>query len=257
MTTRALFVSDIHIGAPDDPRSILFCEFLDKCMTLPVSQLFLVGDIFDFWISDRKYLTERYAVIVAKIQRLIESGVRVHYFEGNHDLDLHAFWQKKLGAEVHAGAAYFHVGSLTVRVEHGDQMDPSDRGYLFLRWFLRTSFMVWLGRKLPERAVQWIGQRASATSRGYTTQVKTVTDDLTRAKIRKHAVREFARKPFDLLIAGHVHVREDALQVVSGGTFRSINLGTWLKEPVVLEISGTAAEFREIKDFLRDRAEKK
>lgn len=257
MTIRALFVSDIHISAPDDARAVLFGELLDQCLRSQVSQLFLAGDIFDFWIADRTYFRERYAGLVGKIRRLIESGVRVHYFEGNHDLDLRAFWQHKLGAEVHSEAAYFHVGSLTIRVEHGDQMDPEDKGYLFLRWLLRTGVVVWLGRHLPGRWVQWIGRRASAQSRDYTTQVKVASDAEARAKIRTHACAAFERRPFDVLVSGHVHVSEDSVQVVSGGSFRCIGLGTWLKEPMLLEVDGTTSVLKGVNDFLRERAEKK
>ncbi len=257
MTIRALFVSDIHISAPDDARALLFGELLDQCTISQVSQLFLVGDIFDFWIADRTYFKERYAGLTSKIRRLIESGVRVHYFEGNHDLDLRAFWQHKLGAEVHSEAAYFHVGSLTIRVEHGDQMDPNDTGYLFLRWLLRTRVLVWLGRNLPGSWVQWIGQRASAQSRDYTTQVKVTTDEEARAKIRTHARQVFERRPFDVLVSGHVHVGEDSLQVVNSGSFRCIGLGTWLKEPMLLEVDGTTSVLKGVNDFLLKHEEKK
>jgi UDP-2,3-diacylglucosamine hydrolase len=251
--TRALFVSDIHISSPDDPKYVLFGRFLDQCLSEHIDQLFLVGDIFDFWIADRRYLVRAYADVIDKIQKLIESGVRVHYFEGNHDLDLRAFWQDKLGAEVHSGPAFFHVGPVIVRVEHGDQMDPEDRGYLFLRWLLRTPILVWLGRWLPEFVVKRIGQRASAASRDYTSQIKTTSDREARFKIRAHAEKAVAMKPFDVLVSGHVHVSEYSLQVAHGHAYRCVNLGTWLKEPLVFEIHGAAMELKELKDFLGDK----
>jgi UDP-2,3-diacylglucosamine hydrolase len=244
--SRALFVSDIHISSPKDPKYRLFSDFLDKCATLELDHLFLVGDIFDLWVADQSFFIETYHHIAERLSRLKTLGVEVHYFEGNHDLDLKAYWQKQLGFDVHSQAAYFKLGPLQVRVEHGDQMDPDDRGYLFLRWFLRTKPMVLLGRGLPGAAVKFIGTRASHASRDYTTNVKSASDDEAREKIRKHALSVFKERPFDLFVSGHVHVSEDSKQ----HHFRCINLGTWLKEPLVLDVAGANVQLKTVAEFL-------
>jgi UDP-2,3-diacylglucosamine hydrolase len=108
-------------------------------------------------------------------------------------------------------------------------MDPDDRGYLFLRWLLRTRIVVFLGRYLPNFLVAIIGRRASRSSRDYTSTVKAATDEEVRAKIRTHANRVFsADSPFDILISGHVHVAEDSSEEFQGSQIRCINMGTWL-----------------------------
>jgi UDP-2,3-diacylglucosamine hydrolase len=248
--SRSLFVSDIHISSPDDPKLGLFSEFLEKCKVIRPDHLFLVGDIFDLWIADRGYFIENYADIVKKIVQLKLLGTKVHYFEGNHDLDLKLYWQHKMGLDVQDSAAYYKLGSLDVRVEHGDQMDPSDHGYLFLRWLLRTRFMRGLGRALPNAVIRWIGQRASQASRGYTTTTKSASDDAVRAKIHTHASKVFKQKPFHLFVSGHVHVREDSSVEADGNRFRCINLGTWLKEPLVLDIQDDSLSLRPLDEFL-------
>lgn len=258
--SRALFISDIHISSPDDERAGLFRLFLSKCLEVKPSDLFLVGDIFDLWISDRPYFVNRYVEIIALIRALRNAGVRIHYFEGNHDLDLRRFWQTEMGCEVYSEAAYFDLNGLRVRVEHGDQMDPDDQGYLFLRWFLRTRPMVWLGRLLPNSLVAKIGERASNASRKYTSEVKTATDEAAVLKIRAHAGQSCAVKPFDLFVSGHVHVAEFSQQtayVVKDGDgggereFRCVNLGTWLKEPLVLDLQGKDARLVPVREFLK------
>lgn len=206
-----------------------------------------MGDIFDLWIADRRYFVDRYPTVIAKMRKLIAAGIHIHYFEGNHDLDLRPFWQHKLGVDVQSEAAFFEVGTFKLRVEHGDQMDPTDKGYLFLRWLLRTVVVVWLGRHLPNWLVAKIGVRASHGSRAYTTQVKTASDDEARKKIRAHAHKMYAEKPFDILVSGHVHARED----FSLADYRCVNMGTWLKEPLVFEIKGDVAVLKSVEDFLR------
>lgn len=254
---RALFVSDIHISSPDDERAGLFRLFLSKCLEVRPTDLFLVGDIFDLWIADRPYFVHRYVEIIALIRSLVKAGVKVHYFEGNHDLDLRHFWQHELECIVQSEAAYFDLSGLRVRVEHGDQMDPDDTGYLFLRWLLRTKFMVWLGRLLPNSLVAKIGERASNASRKYTTELKTATDEASILKIRAHAGQACAVNPFDLFVSGHVHVAEFSLQtayIVKDGAekeFRCVNLGTWLKEPLMLDLKDGRPALIPVREFIK------
>lgn len=233
---KALFVSDIHITNRHDPRADSFLKFLNQIDPKQVSHLFLVGDIFDLWIADRRYFVEEYAEIIETLKELREKGVSIHYFEGNHDLDLRIFWEKELGVQVHDCAQYFKLGGKVVRVEHGDQMDPEDRGYLFLRWFLRTPLMVWLGRHLPDFVVRWLGWRMSAASRKYTSEVRSVSDEGAVAKVEAHARRVFNEMPFDVFVSGHVHVLMDKVISVGDRSFRYVNLGTWLKKEFVLEL---------------------
>lgn len=243
---RALFVSDVHIKASQDPKCEAFLRFLKRCREIQVDDLFLVGDIFDLWIADRDFFIANYALVVESLKALHDSGTRVHYFEGNHDLDLDVFWREQLGFFVYDRASFFEIGDYTVRVEHGDQMDPEDRGYLFLRWFLRTPLMRWMGRNLPNAWVKWIGEKASGASREYTTSIKAATDEQVQSKIERHAYKVFEKRPFDILVSGHVHVADDRFFVVHGAKFRSVNLGTWLREPLVFEIHGEKARLIQV-----------
>jgi UDP-2,3-diacylglucosamine hydrolase len=250
--SRAIFVSDIHISSAGDPKYQMFLRFLDACLRNRIRELFLVGDIFDFWIADRAFLTREYAECIVKLRQIVQMGIRVHYFEGNHDLDLGVFWQNSVGAMVYTDASYFNVDGLRVRVEHGDLMDPEDTGYLFLRRLLRHPFFVFLGRYLPAPVLRWIGQKASLKSRGYTTEVKTATDEEVRVKIRKHSMSIFRRSPYDIIVSGHVHVAEDHEEVMALRTFRIVNLGTWLKKPILLDIKDRTVELRTVEEFLAE-----
>jgi UDP-2,3-diacylglucosamine hydrolase len=228
----AVFVSDVHIASPDSERSELFTRFLESLSyEAGVRHLCLLGDIFDLWVADHGYFVDRYARIIGEVRRLKEEGVEVSYFEGNHDLYLRHFWERKLGVTVHGGPAMVRFGDRLVRLEHGDQMDPDDRGYLFLRWFLRTPPIHFLNRSLPGSLIRRIGERASASSRHYTSNTKTIDSSDAVRKIREHAEKVHAEDPFDLIISGHVHIRDDCELESGNGRFRSVNLGSWYDRP--------------------------
>lgn len=247
----AYFVSDLHLKSPEDRNTQVFRGFLASLLKNAQSagtserptHLFLVGDIFDLWIGGHDYFVRSFSDIVELIRSLVANGVEVHFFEGNHDLHLAPFWRDKLGVQVHTEARYFELGGQVVRVEHGDQMNPDDKGYLFLRWFLRTPVMKTAALRLPSAIVSAIGERASRASRNYTSTAKELSDERIRSIIRKHVEKTYRERAFDLLISGHVHVRDDQRLEIDGKKIRSVNLGSWFDEPKAFELTPERAEF--------------
>ncbi len=243
-STEAYFLSDIHLESLDQPHARVLIGFLDDLVTrVPATHLFLVGDIFDFWLGGHPYFVRKFAPIVDHLERIVASGVEVHYFEGNHDLYLRDFWQDRVGVRVHGGAHLFHLGALRVRVEHGDLLDPTDRGYRFLRWLLRTPTIAFAGSRLPGGLLARIGRAASRTSRRYTSRHKTISEDRALFTIRSHAKRLIAQEPFDLIITGHVHVRDDHSFEFGGRRIRSVNLGSWAEGPCTFRIGQDGQKF--------------
>lgn len=240
----ALFVSDIHIESMQDPKAVKFLAYLQGLSATNCSHLFLLGDIFDFWIADHEHFVKRYEPLLAELGRLKSVGIEVHYFEGNHDLHLKEFFQRELGVQIHEGPQYFNLYDKKLRIEHGDQMDPEDKGYLFLRWLLRTPLMRWLSFQLPGFAVAKIGEASSSASRNYTSEIKKISQDRARQKIRLHAEKSYTDEAFDLIVSGHMHVR-DNITLTSGA--KSWNLGTWLEEPGYLLLNEKSLQWVSLK----------
>jgi UDP-2,3-diacylglucosamine hydrolase len=242
---KAYFLSDIHISSIEEPKTHWLLDFFRTIKsTNDMSHLYLMGDIFDLWVAGHKYFVDRFLAVIEELRRLKSLGVEIHYFEGNHDLYLDHFFGKVCGFQIHRSSANFNLGGLRVRAEHGDEMDPNDRGYIFLRWLLRTPVLEWLAPRLPEWIVVWLGERMSAASRHYTSEVKTISQEKTREVFRRHAEAVWNNgTAYDLLVSGHVHViddykftpqLEDSAMRGHGDTLRPspgevrvINLGSW------------------------------
>jgi len=243
----AYFVSDLHLTSSEHPRATLFTSFLRFLSAGEnVSHLFLLGDIFDLWLADHQYFVDEYRSIIAEITRLKDEGAEIHYFEGNHDIHLRSFWEDRLGLLVHDGPIHVELCNQTLRLEHGDQMDPDDRGYRFLRWFLRTPPIRFLICHLPGALIVRLGERASATSRTYTSESKTISDHEAVAKIRKHARKAYAERRFDVIVSGHVHIRDDCILQEGPRRYRSVNLGSWLDAPCYLKLDGSGLRLLEL-----------
>lgn len=244
MEPLAYFVSDIHLKEKDEVNAQVFIRFLRNLREEgKVTHLFLVGDIFDLWVGPHGYFIEKFHPVVEEIDRLVQKRVEVHYFEGNHDLHLQKYWEDKLGVKVHCEPQMFDIAGIRIRVEHGDLIDPEDRGYRFLKWTLNTPAMKILAHKMPERIVSLIGENASQASRHYTTYTKTITAQDVIQKIRQHAYRVVPKDPFDLMVTGHLHIRDDYTFRHGDREVRSVNLGTWLAEPCAFTVSEKKQEF--------------
>lgn len=227
----AKFVSDMHIRGPEDSRLSKFESLLRSSLSDGTTHLFLVGDIFDLWVGSHSFFQQRYKGVVDLIRQLRAQKVEIFYFEGNHDLHLQNLWSKELDCRVFVAPEYFDIAGLRVRVEHGDQMNPSDTGYLFLRSVLRTSFVKGLAEFLPGSTIQRIGDWMSRTSRKWTSSsLKARNESSIKKMIRDHAKRSLKEgPPFQLFVSGHVHVRDDVTWTdeASGKEVRSVNLGWW------------------------------
>ena len=265
---KAYFVSDLHLVDVADKKSQLFIHWLDDLTKEDgVTHLFLVGDIFDLWIGDHAFFKKKWEPITSKLAALKNAGVDIHYFEGNHDLHLAKYWRDQLGVSVHPDSFDLEIiPGCKLRVEHGDLIDPDDKGYLFLRRCLRTPVITQVLLHLPEWFVTYVGQRMSKLSRAYTSaKSKQIHNQEICQRVRNFAERRHAESAFDFLITGHVHVRDD-WKLPSGA--RSINLGSWFEDPAVLllhapepepepepELKSISAKFKFLTGALSDKFE--
>ncbi len=250
MSFKAWFISDLHIQDEDESNSqklLLFLHSLEN-QSRPGTHLFLVGDIFDLWIEKHSYFIEKYPKIVNAIRVLVARGIEVHYFEGNHDLYLRKFWQQEVGVKVHDGPEFFNLGSVKIRVEHGDLMNPDDKGYLFLKKVLQSAPVKLIAQKLPSSGVRWIGERASRASRHYTSNQKKLDANHIKRFMHRYADEVVHEPPVDYLISGHTHLRDVYEMDREGDQVFSINLGSWFDDQKALLIDGDGYQFVNVGD---------
>lgn len=226
------FISDLHINGHADPKIKLLENFLSGLASskTPVA-LFILGDLFDFWISDHAYLRKQYGRVISAMQTFIANGHQIFYFEGNHDLHLKKFWEDKMGIKVFSGPVLLESFGKKIGVEHGDQMDPSDRGYIVLRWILRTLPMRAIAAQLPGSLLDKLGRELSAKSRTYTDRTKKARNKRFADVIKKHLTWVTKLNPMDLHVSGHVHEFINDELIVNGKPLRVVNLGWWGDRP--------------------------
>ncbi len=241
----AWFVSDIHIQDINERSSIKLLRFLSSLESgeRPVSHLFLLGDIFDLWVSNASVFVQKYQAFVDAIKRLRDKGVQVIYFEGNHDVHVKQFWQDQLQIPTYVDHQSFQLGSITVRAEHGDLINPLDHKYLKYRSLIRKPFMEKIAPAVSGQALERVGRWASRQSRKYSQVQRQIDYENLRTMIRLYAKSQSQSDHFDLLVTGHMHVQDVFSFENNGHKVTSINLGSWFDGAKALHLTDQGPQF--------------
>lgn len=251
---KSWFISDIHLTNVHERNGNILLRFLFYLNCNPKEhRLFLLGDIFDAWVSNGSAFVEHYKLIIDEIVKLNKSGGEVFYFEGNHDLHIDVFWTKKFNIPVIENRKYFEIDGLNIRLEHGDFINPQDKAYLQYRQLIHLPLVEFLGHNLPSHFWKWFSERQSQKSRKKTSRYAIDNADQIRTLIRKYAEVSYAETPFDLIVTGHMHIFDDYEFNVDKKKevkkIRSINLGTWLDKPRALKIENGKIEVINFDNF--------
>ena len=130
----AYFVSDVHLGlqvADPADREARFIGFL-RNLPQDAEALYLLGDIWDFWYEYRDVVPKGYVRVLAALQELMDRGVKVYFFQGNHDVWTYSYFEE-LGMVRLTQPALVEIGGKKFCLGHGDGLGPTPFGYRFLR----------------------------------------------------------------------------------------------------------------------------
>jgi len=240
-------LSDLHLKTVNERNGNILLRFLHSLARgeREATHLVMLGDIFDFWVGDHGFYTKQFQPYIDAVLAVQKAGIKVIYFEGNHDVHVKKFWDS-VGIETHVEDEYFQFGKLNVRLSHGDLINPNDHKYLKYREFIRRPLLEKLAHILPARELTMIGKVASRKSRKRSSHYRRHNEDQLIELIRTYAEKCFREKPFDILFTGHMHVRDDWVGNIDGRAFRSVNLGSWFDVPQVFWLTETASDWETV-----------
>jgi UDP-2,3-diacylglucosamine hydrolase len=253
MTGKIYFASDFHFGIPDRKKSRqredLFVKWLEEARK-DASEIFLMGDLFDFWFEYKTAIPKGYSRLLGKLAEITDSGIPVHLFRGNHDMWAFDYLSEELNIILHREPEFFIMGNKLFYLAHGDGLGPGDHGYKFIKKVFQCRFNQWLFRLLhPDFGIR-MALFWSRRSR-YAAEVKeTADEEYNLKKIRErlvdHSMKIISSHPeIDWLVYGHYHLPfSEPLNEHS----RMIVLGDWLTHFTYAVFDG---ETTELKTFSR------
>jgi UDP-2,3-diacylglucosamine hydrolase len=238
------FLSDAHLGAEpvekEAAREARLHEFLTAAAER-ATELYVVGDLFDFWFEYRSAIPRRHFATLAALRDLRRAGVQVHYLNGNHDFWLGPFLSGELGLTVHSGAVALERQGRRLWLHHGDGLIGGDLGYRGLKKVVRHPASLRLYQLLHPDVGFPLAHFFSNLSRG--SRDRRVLDG---DRLWREIAEPRFREGFDTVMIGHFHhvyerregrrvfvvlgdwIEHFSYAVLEGGELR---LETWPDEP--------------------------
>lgn len=221
------FVSDVHLGAPalknNRERELLFAQWLDSIKD-DVAELFLLGDIFDFWWDYKKVVPRGFTRILGRLADMADSGVKIHFFPGNHDLWTFDYFAEELGIQIENEPVVVDLDGKKFFLAHGDGLDAGDKGYLFLKKIFTNTTLQWLYSRLHPNFALFIAHKWSHSSRLSKINIEDKFD-VKQEGMYKFANNFLQNEHVDYFVFGHRH------QLVSepiNKNSRFVLLGDWI-----------------------------
>lgn len=241
------FASDLHLGVPTYEKSLerekLFVKWLDQVKE-DAAEIFIVGDLFDFWFEYKKAVPRGYVRVLGKLAELTDSGLPIHLFTGNHDMWIFDYLPKETGVKLYREPREWEWNGKRFLIGHGDGLGPGDQSYKFLKKVFSNPFLQWSFARLHPNFGIGLADYFSRSSRAKT---GTAEDEFFGEEKEWLAIycREVLKKEhFDYFIFGHRHLPLD-LEV--GENSRYINLGDWIKYYTYAVFDGEKVDLKNYK----------
>ena len=239
------FISDLHLGLhpleKSREREKRVVRWLDE-IKKDAQELFLVGDIFDFWFEYKRVAPQGFTRFLGKLAELADSGIRIHYFIGNHDIWFKNYLVNETGFILHKEAISVLINEKRFYIGHGDGLGPGDIRYKILRSIFHSRVIRWFFQRLvhPDAAV-WIGYNWSKNSR-YARGLKEEFQGEEKEKQIVYARQILKREHYDFFVLGHRHL---PLDYKLSDTCRMINLGEWITQDSYAVFDGSVMTLKQ------------
>jgi UDP-2,3-diacylglucosamine hydrolase len=241
------FLSDFHLGAPERTISLerekSIVQFLESIRG-DAAQVFIVGDMFDFWYEYKKVVPKGYVRLLGKLAEMTDSGIQIYFFVGNHDMWMNTYFQQELNIPVYFEPKEFSYNGKKFLIGHGDGLGPGDKGYKFIKKVFRNRFCRWLFGLLPPYIGMGLAHYMSRRSR----ETTGLGDEEFYGEDKEWLIM-FCRnilkeKNYDYFVFAHRHLPIDFRLNDSS---RYINLGDWIRYYTYAEFNGEQIQLKSFK----------
>lgn len=226
--TNIYFASDFHLGAPNYEESLIrekrIVKWLDE-ISKDAKEIYLVGDIFDFWFEYRHAIPKGFVRLQGKIAELTDKGIDIFVFRGNHDMWIFDYIPKELGVKMIEGNVVKTFHGKKIFIGHGDGLGPGDYGYKMIKKIFANKLCQWAFARLHPNLGMGIANYWSHKSRkvnaGYDEQFLGEENEWLAIFAKDYLKKEH----IDYFIFGHRHL---PIEIKLNEKSSYINLGEWI-----------------------------
>jgi UDP-2,3-diacylglucosamine hydrolase len=196
----ALFASDIHLRSSLPHTCEFFFDFLTH-HAIKAKQLYLLGDLFEYWAGDDDMATPFHEDIVQRLKRVSDSGTTVFWIPGNRDFLIGKNFLDATGMHRLDDPSELEIAGLKIIVSHGDAYCTDDVAYMQFRSMVRQEQWQHDFLMLPllqrKAIIQGLRKESQSEQKDKTEAIMDVNQDAIKALFIDHQAQ--------IIIHGHTH----------------------------------------------------
>jgi len=223
------FLSDLHLGLGGHDKSLvrekLVVKFLNEIKD-KTAELYLVGDIFDFWHEYKRVVPRGFTRFIGKIAEFTDSGIPVYFFTGNHDIWIYDYLPKETGIKLFRKPETKEIYGKNFYIAHGDGLGPYDKKYNLLKSIFTNKVLQWLFARLHPNFALSFGLKWSHHNRESYTDEQIQFKGEDKEWLFLYAKDYLTKNPdINYFVFGHRHI---PLKISLNDKSTFINLGDWI-----------------------------
>jgi len=229
--SKRYFISDVHLGSQafaetNKQREIKLCRFLDSIKD-EASDIYFLGDIFDFWYEYNHYVPKGSVRLLGKMAELSDSGIRLHFFIGNHDIWTFGYLENEIGMKVYGAYAIEEFDGKKFFLSHGDMVGYRPWSVHLMQAVFHNRVIQWFYSLIHPSITMSFGYNWSKNNRLLKhTQENAKYLGEENEHLVKFAKQTLEKDPsIDFFIFGHRHVM---LDLMLRDKKRVVYLGDWI-----------------------------
>ncbi len=247
MSKSIYILSDMHLGAPNPEASLVrekhLVKFLEE-ISEDCEELYLLGDLFDFWFEYRHAVPRGYTRFLGQLARMADQGIPIHVFTGNHDLWHRSYLKDQIGVSLYRKPRKVEFFGKTYFLAHGDGLGPGDHGYKLMKKVVTHPLSRWLFSRLhPNFGIGlalWVSQNGGDHDYEQD-RLAGYSYDATRDPLWTFATEKLEQgECIDFFVFGHRHQMVD--EEISPDK-RFIILGDWIHFFSYLKVTPESTSF--------------
>jgi UDP-2,3-diacylglucosamine hydrolase len=236
-----LFLSDLHLS-PDRPAAVAaFHAFVDG-PARAAAAVYILGDLFDWWIGDDQLREPFIAPIVKSMRTLADSGVPLFVARGNRDFMLGGAFEDASGATLLPEQVRLDLHGVPTLLSHGDELCTDDAEYQAYRARVRTPEAMRRLLRLPyfvrRLMAAWLRRKSSSDKSLKPEYIMDVNAGAVADAFRRHDAQR--------MIHGHTHRPDRHRHDVDGASRERWVMADWHDSGQYLEVDAHGVHEREI-----------
>ncbi len=234
---RIYFASDMHLGSRyhQDPGAVerRLVSWL-RSIREDARAVMLVGDVFDYWFEYKYVVPKGFVRFLGALAELVDTGVEVHIFTGNHDVWIFDYLESEVGAKIHQKPQVFEYDGKRFFVAHGDEFDHRKRSFRLVRKIFHSRLCQRLYAAIHPRwsvgfAHAWsLASRKKGLKQGserYCEREYLGEQHEYLVQYARKYLNEYSEEAINFFIFGHRHIMLDLMLTRDS---RIVILGDWI-----------------------------